>query len=67
MTAFLLLQYVQPNLAVLLLSVDFFTQCIMQTSESRYNKQSALNEGDNKEANLTQESNSNEILDEKKH
>jgi hypothetical protein len=30
-----------------------------------YNKQSALNEGDNKEANLTQESDNNDNLDEK--
>ena len=42
--------------------IDYFDLYHLE-SESRYNKQSALNEGDNKEANLTQESNSNEILD----
>jgi hypothetical protein len=30
MTVFLLLQYVQPNLTVLLLSIDFFTQCNLE-------------------------------------
>jgi hypothetical protein len=38
MTVFLLLQYVQPNLTVLLLSIDFFTQCIANpTQESDSN------------------------------